>query len=135
MISRYRTVYIVHCILFTMFSVHTTTLLCTVYTLVFAVYKAPHLCITQCTQQCILHCFVHLTLEFTVYTVFYTLLYGLQCALFNTRQYMSSGHCPLSTVQGSIEDIDKLLSTPKKKKLTTTSQYIYQNLYQVVHTL
>ena len=32
---------------------------------------------------------------------------------------------------GSMEDIDKLLSTPKKKKLTTTSQYIYRNLFQV----
>jgi len=31
---------------------------------------------------------------------------------------------------GSMEDIDKLLSTPKKKKLTTTSQYIYRNLFQ-----
>ena len=30
-----------------------------------------------------------------------------------------------------MEDIDKLLSTPKKKKLTTTSQYIYRNLFQV----
>ena len=30
-----------------------------------------------------------------------------------------------------MEDIDKLLSTPKKKKLTTTSQYIYTNLFQV----
>lgn len=33
---------------------------------------------------------------------------------------------------GSLDDIDKLLSTPKKKKLTTTSQYIYQNLFQVI---
>ena len=32
---------------------------------------------------------------------------------------------------GSMEDIDKLLSTPKKKKLTTTSEYIYRNLFQV----
>ena len=30
-----------------------------------------------------------------------------------------------------MEDIDKLLSTPKKKKLTTTSEYIYRNLFQV----
>jgi len=33
-------------------------------------------------------------------------------------------------IKGSMDDIDKLLATPKKKKLTTTSQYIYQNLFQ-----
>jgi len=31
---------------------------------------------------------------------------------------------------GNMDNIDRLLSTPKKKKLTTTSQYIYQNLFQ-----
>jgi hypothetical protein len=30
----------------------------------------------------------------------------------------------------STEDLERLLATPKKKKLTTTSQYIYQNLFQ-----
>jgi len=33
-------------------------------------------------------------------------------------------------LQNSTEQLERLLSTPKKKKLTTTSQYIYENLFQ-----
>lgn len=33
-------------------------------------------------------------------------------------------------VNTSTDNLDRLLSTPKKKKLTTTSQYIYENLFK-----
>jgi len=36
----------------------------------------------------------------------------------------------LERSSSSDDKIEKLLNTPKKKKLTTTSQYIYQNLFQ-----
>ena len=32
----------------------------------------------------------------------------------------------------SNQELERLLSTPKKKKLFTTSQYIYENLFQVL---
>ena len=33
------------------------------------------------------------------------------------------------------EELERILNTPKKKKLFTTSQYIYENLFQVFQVL